>query len=501
MDGHRSKGVVSGWQYRLASSIGTGTITVLAVAVTNHPAVQKLTVSIPVFNRLPVTTLSNGALTIVMATVLFIVLLALVPLYKPRPRRILDVVTETQRRVILAAFGLATIGYFDYTYRLPRTTLVLTTIGLLVLLPAWHVLIRRQKRSSTERVIIVGDDPENISALLETAAIPIVGYVSLSSPYYGKRSAGRPQLDSGSDSDSGSSTKMTGYTDGGSVSIASHPDIDGLEYLGGISRLSDILVAHDADTVVLAFSQTDREEFFGVLNTCYSHGVTAKVHHELGSSVLTCDSAQYDELVDINLEPWDWQDRMIKRGFDIVFAAVGLTLLAPLMVVISVAISLDGPGPIFYTQERTSTFGGTFPIYKFRTMVPHDADSTPVDDEANDRITRVGRILRKTHLDEIPQLWAIFTGEMSVVGPRAAWTDEEKQLQKQVGEWKKRWFVKPGLTGLAQIKEISSTNPEQKLRYDLDYIRQQSFPSDVKIVLRQVYKVVDDVIELYFTGE
>lgn len=491
MQAHRSTGVLSGWQYRLASSVGTGAITVLAVAVANHPTMQRLMLSFPIINRLPATTLSNGALTIAMATVLFIVLLALVPLYKPRPRRILDVVTETQRRVVLAAFVLATIGYFDYTYRLPRSTLVMTTIGLFVLLPAWHILIRRQKRSQTERIIIVGDDPENISSLLETAEIPIVGYVSLNSPYHGKRSA-EPSA-SGSES----AAPMTRYTDGGSVSIASHPDIDGLDYLGGISRLSDILVAHDADTVVMAFSQTDREEFFGVLNTCYKHGVTAKAPHELGSSVLTCDSPQYDMLVDIDLEPWDWQDRMIKRLFDIVFATVGLVVLAPLMIVITVAISLDGPGPIFYTQERTSTFGGTFPIYKFRTMVPHTEDTAPVDDEANDRITRVGRILRKTHLDEIPQLWAIFVGKMSVVGPRAAWTDEEKQLQRQVGEWQKRWFVKPGLTGLAQIREISSTNPEQKLRYDLDYIRQQSFLFDVKIVLRQVYKVVDDVIELY----
>lgn len=137
---------------------------------------QRLMLSFPVINRLSATTLSNGALTIVMATVLFVVLLALVPLYKPRPRRILDVVTETQRRVVLAAFVLATIGYFDYTYRLPRSTLVITSLGLLVLLPAWHVLIRRQKRSKTERIIIVGDDPANISALLETAEIPIVGY-------------------------------------------------------------------------------------------------------------------------------------------------------------------------------------------------------------------------------------------------------------------------------------------------------------------------------------
>lgn len=498
MQGHRIKGVVSGWQYRLASSIGTGTIAALAVAVTNHPSVQRLaTASAPVLNRLPATTLPNSALTIAMATVLFIVLLALVPLYKPRPRRILDVVTETQRRVVLAAFILATIGYFDYTYRLPRSTLVLTTAGLLVLLPAWHVLIRRQKRSSTERIIIVGDDPENISKLVDMTEIPIVGYVSLSSPYH------KNQLAEWSDSDTGSesSAPMAGYTDGGSVSIAPYPDIEGIEYLGGISRLSEILVTHDADTVALAFSRTDREEFFGVLSTCYSHGVTAKVPHELGSSVLTCDSTQYNELVDIDLEPWDWQDRMTKRLFDVTFAGVGLLLLSPVVLVISLAIKLDSPGSVIYAQKRTSTFGGTFTVYKFRSMVD-DAESETgavISDEdaggVDPRVTRVGRILRSTHLDELPQLWSIFTGHMSVVGPRPERPEIDREITADMIEWKQRWFVKPGLTGLAQINDMTGHNPDGKLQLDVEYIRQQSIWFDLQIVIRQVFKVLKDVVE------
>lgn len=484
--------VTSGWQYRVASLIGTASITALSVAVMGHPVVQTLAVTVPVLSRLPVQPLTDGGSTIVTATVVFIVLLALIPLYKPRPRRIIDVVTGTQRRVVLAAFSLAAIGYFDYTYRLPRLTLVLTTAGLLVLLPAWHILIRRQKRNTTERVIVVGDDPGNITALCETSELPFIGYVSLNRPSHDRQ----PAINNDSATDS--SAPVARYTDGGAP-VVSDVETDGLEYLGGISRLNEILIAYDPDTVVLAFSQTDREEFFGVLSTCYNHGVPAKVHYELGSSVLTNDSPQYDTLVDIDLEPWDWQDRLIKRVFDIVFATVGLALLAPLMVAIALAIRLDrlSAGSIFYTQSRTSTFGGTFQVYKFRTMVPEGESPEPIDDNENDRITRVGRILRKTHLDEIPQLWAIFTGEMSVVGPRAVWTDEEKELQKQVGEWQKRWFVKPGLTGLAQIKGVSSTNPKRKLRYDLEYIRKQSFRFDLQIVLKQLYKVANDLIDLY----
>ncbi|WP_368276863.1 sugar transferase [Halocatena pleomorpha] len=364
--------------------------------------------------------------------------------------------------------------------------LVLMTLGLLVLLPAWHVLIRNQKRGATESVIIIGDDLEKISAINNNSEIDFIGYVSLNI---------RSQDGHKNPETTSESTPVATFTDGGTTSLVPQPEIDNLDYLGGLSRLHETLLSYDPDTAVLAFSQTDREEFFGVLNTCYNHGVTTKAHRELGDNILTCDTSKYEDLVDINLEPWDWQDRMIKRVFDMSFAATGLLVFSPLMIAIAIAIKVDSPGPIFYVQERTSAFGGTFSVYKFRTMIPETEDPTPIDDEENDRITRVGRILRDTHVDEIPQLWAIFTGKMSVVGPRAAWTDEEKELQKRVGDWQKRWFVKPGLTGLAQINEASSTNPKQKLGYDVEYIRRQSFPLDMQIIVKQVYKVINDALD------
>ena len=99
-------------------------------------------------------------------------------------------------------------------------------------------------------------------------------------------------------------------------------------------------------------------------------------------------------------------------------------------------------------------------------------------------------------MDEVPQVWTSLTGDMSVVGPRAAWTDEEQLLEAETDSWRKRWFVKPGLTGLAQINDAKSTDPEAKLRYDIRYIREQSFSTDVMIVIRQLWKVAVDVVAI-----
>ena len=185
---------------------------------------------------------------------------------------------------------------------------------------------------------------------------------------------------------------------------------------------------------------------------------------------------------------------MCKRLFDLVFAGLGLLCALPLLIGIAIAVKVDSPGPVFYTQERTTQFGETFQVYKFRSMIPESESAVPGDD--HDRITRFGRLLRKTHLDELPQLWAIIIGQMSVVGPRAAWTAEEQLLQDEIQTWQKRWFVKPGLTGLAQINNASSETPRAKLQYDLTYIKNQSLWFDSKIVVRQLWMVFIDVISL-----
>jgi lipopolysaccharide/colanic/teichoic acid biosynthesis glycosyltransferase len=340
------------------------------------------------------------------------------------------------------------------------------------------VAIRRRPRS-TSRAVIVGDDPNAMEALLGATELPILGYVSPPSAY----------------APGGIATRAVEVADGGTV----ESELDGLPCLSGMARLEDILVEHDVDTALLAFAATDREEFFGALETCYDNGVNALVHRDHAEHVLT-DDFSGDELLEVDLEPLDWQDHVLKRTFDVAFAGMALIGLSPVILLIALAIKIEDNGPILYKQQRTAAFGGTFTIAKFRSMVPDAESKTGVKISEEDsggvdrRVTRVGRVLRKTHLDEIPQLWSILTGDMSVVGPRPERPELDSDIEQGVETWRQRWFIKPGLTGLAQIKDATGHEPGLKLRYDIEYIRRQSFWFDMKIVVRQLWLVGKDAL-------
>lgn len=482
MDG---KAMASGWRYRIISVAGVLALIVAAVVVANHPLVQAGFRLLPIVGHVPLDLAGGREFVIEAGTTAVVVLLALSPLYKPRPHRILDITMFAVKRTLVALFALAAIGYFDYTYRLPRATLLIVGSLLVVAIPAWFVAIRsRPARGESGRAIIVGDDPGEIDRILAAIDIPVFGYVSPPSPYVAE----------------GEGPGQTRITDGSDTTTESLTYTTDLDCLGGLSRLDDILVEYDIDVAVFAFDETDREEFFGVLATCHEHGVDAKIHRDKADSVLV-DDDQVEEIVDIDVEPWDWQERAVKRVFDVVFAGVGLLIALPLIFIISLSIKIDSKGPIFYDQMRTAEFGETFRVYKFRSMVVNAEEQTgaKLSEEDNGgrdpRVTSVGRVLRKTHLDEIPQLWSILVGDMSVVGPRPERPELDRDIEEGVTDWRRRWFVRPGLTGLAQINDVTGHEPAQKLRFDIEYIRHQSFTFDLKIVMRQIWMVVHDAVE------
>jgi sugar transferase (PEP-CTERM system associated) len=185
--------------------------------------------------------------------------------------------------------------------------------------------------------------------------------------------------------------------------------------------------------------------------------------------------------------------RRLKRILDVVVAVIGLILAAPLMLLTALAIKIDSPGPMLYKQVRAGEFGSLFTILKFRSMrTDAEKNGAQFAKENDDRVTLVGRFIRKTRLDELPQLFNVLRGDMSMVGPRPERPIFIEQLDQQVPFFRQRLYVKPGLTGHAQVRckyGASAEDMVEKLQYDLYYIKSYSLLFDLSIMLDTV-KVV-----------
>lgn len=178
---------------------------------------------------------------------------------------------------------------------------------------------------------------------------------------------------------------------------------------------------------------------------------------------------------------------VFKRLFDIIFSMLIGILLLPVMLVIALLIRLDSPGRALYVQERVGKDGVEFNIFKFRTMIEDVEQGRPVWAEEDDpRCTRLGGILRKYRIDELPQLWNIFIGDMSFVGPRPERRYFYNKFEEYIHGFNKRLLVKPGLTGLAQVNGGYYLLPEEKIVYDIEYIESRSVWCDIKIILQTV---------------
>lgn len=178
----------------------------------------------------------------------------------------------------------------------------------------------------------------------------------------------------------------------------------------------------------------------------------------------------------------------LKRTFDIVVSALailGLTVI-PVWIVVPIAIKLTSKGSAIYTQKRIGKNGKPFVIYKFRTMVTEQYDSAGAEIMSENRITKVGRFLRKTSIDELPQLFNVLNGTMSLIGPRPML---DYQAPRCVGEENLRFQMRPGLTGLAQVKGRNNIWWEERIRYDIEYVKTFTFWLDIVILFKTVLLV------------
>ena len=179
-------------------------------------------------------------------------------------------------------------------------------------------------------------------------------------------------------------------------------------------------------------------------------------------------------------------DRIIKRGMDLVLSGIALLVLSPVYVVLAVLVRIKLGKPVLFSQERPGRCGKIFKMYKFRSMTDaRDAKGALLSDE--ERLTEFGRLLRATSLDELPELWNIFKGDMSIVGPRPLLV---RYLPRYNKRQRHRHDVRPGLTGWAQVNGRNAITWEQKFEYDIQYVKRESFFFDLVIILRTVGKVL-----------
>lgn len=176
--------------------------------------------------------------------------------------------------------------------------------------------------------------------------------------------------------------------------------------------------------------------------------------------------------------------KYIKRVLDLILSLMALIILMPLMIIIAILIKIDSKGPVFFLQERLGKDGKIFKIIKFRTMIvnaEHIGDGLKVKSENDNRITKVGKILRKTSLDELPQFINVLMGNMSIIGPRPPVTYYPYKYEDYTEEQKKRFEVRPGITGLAQVKVRNSASWDDRIEIDVEYTEKITIIMDIKI--------------------
>lgn len=180
----------------------------------------------------------------------------------------------------------------------------------------------------------------------------------------------------------------------------------------------------------------------------------------------------------------------IKRVFDLVASIMALVVCAPLMLVIAAFVKFESPGPVIFKQERLGKGGKPFTMYKFRSMRLDAEKDGPQWAEVNDeRCTKIGRIIRRYHADELPQLWNIIKGEMSIVGPRPEREYYYEKIEESLPEFKERLRIKPGLTGLSQVNGCYDQTLEERLAYDIEYMQKRSLWMDAVCILKTVVVV------------
>jgi exopolysaccharide biosynthesis polyprenyl glycosylphosphotransferase len=285
--------------------------------------------------------------------------------------------------------------------------------------------------------------------------------------------------------------------------IKAHNSCDDSEYMGiktvgVISELQEMIDKFNAKEVIIALEREDKDALVEIIAKCEPKNVGLKIVpdlYEILSGQARTSQIYGIPLIDIMPQLMPEWEKKLKRLIDIGVSLAFLIISSPVLLVTAILIKLESEGDIFYRQERCGINGSLFKIIKFRSM-RNDAEKLtgPVWSQKDDpRITKIGKFIRRTRIDEIPQIINVLKGEMSIVGPRPERPYFVEKLSKEIPYYKRRLKVRPGITGWAQVKHKYDENIEDvkiKLRYDLFYIENMSLRMDFKILFRTVFVMI-----------
>lgn len=271
--------------------------------------------------------------------------------------------------------------------------------------------------------------------------------------------------------------------------------VSGAPFIGLYNDLPEIIDKYQIEQVIIAVSDARRNEIADLVTLCQRGRVDIKVYPDLFSYIagdMNVDEFGGKPLLtvrDIALRGWKLS---VKRGLDLFGSVIGLVLLSPFMMLTAGLIRFESPGSVFYTQVRMGLDGRPFPMIKFRSMRTDAEVSGPGWTTKNDpRVTRIGKFMRKTNWDEIPQLINVLLGHMSLVGPRPERPVFVYQFREQIPRYMERHREKAGMTGWAQVNGLrGDTSITERTSYDLWYVENWSLWLDIKIIIRTVWQTV-----------
>jgi len=270
----------------------------------------------------------------------------------------------------------------------------------------------------------------------------------------------------------------------------------GLDVLGPMEKIDEIISQRPVDIAFVAVSGQQHSRTAEILDKLSILNLDVRVVPDLLSfRFLKHDVSQLDDIpiITMTYSPQHGWNKVFKRSFDIIVSAAAIVIMAVPMVLMALLVKLTSRGGVFYSQVRTSLGGKPFKIIKFRTMKKDaEADTGPIWAEPNDsRVTKLGRILRRTSLDELPQLLNVLAGQMSLVGPRPERPELIEQFRHQVPRYMLRNQVKAGLAGWAQLHGLrGQSSLRKRVQYDLYYITNWSFGLDLRILLMTPFKAL-----------